>query len=79
MAEHAAGLDKRFVVERGIEQAIGKVGAQRPADLHCSDRTPGCGAAAPVLDQFAQRHAESVLHQAAAFDVAGELEGERPF
>ena len=35
------------------------------------------GAAAEIVDRFAQRDAERFLHQAAVLDVAGELDGQR--
>ena len=63
-----------FVVERRVELRLGKVGAERPADLHRADRPAGGRAAAEVVQQLAQRDAEGLLDQAAVLDVAGELE-----
>ena len=61
VADQAVGLGEGLVVERQVEQRAGKIGAERATDLYGADLTPGRGAAADVLDQFAERDAECRL------------------
>ena len=75
--KHAALRRKRFVVKRDVQHRLGKIGAQRPANLDGPYRAAGRGAAAPVFDQLAKCPAEFDLNETAAFDVAGELECKR--
>ena len=81
MAEHAAGGGHRLVVERRIEERLGKIGAERAADLDRADRPAGARAAAEAFDELAHRRAEGEFDEAAVADVAGKLErlrSERP-
>src|SRR5439155_26895031 len=74
VAEHALGGGHRFVIERRVEQRVGEIGAERAADLYGADRPPVAGSAAEILDETADGRAEGQFDQAAALDVAGELE-----
>ena len=65
MADQPVTRRKGFIVERRIEQCAGEVGAERTADLHRANRTSGEGAAADIVDQFAERDTESGFEQAA--------------
>ena len=62
---------------RRVELRFGHVRAERPADLDRADRAAGAGAAAVVVQQLAQRHAERLLDQSAVLEVAGELDRQR--
>src|SRR5208282_39829 len=74
VAEHALGGQHRFVVERRVEQALGEIRAERPADLDCADRAAGSRPAAITLDELADRRAEGELDEPAVADVSRELE-----
>ena len=74
MADQAVARGKGFIVERRVEQRAGEIGAERTADLHGAHRAAGKGAAADIVDEFAERDAERGLEQAAMLDVAGELD-----
>ena len=75
--EHSLDVGERLVVERGVELRFGQIGAQRAAHLHRADRPAAQRAAAVVLEQLAQSHAEGDLDQTAAFDVARQLHRQR--
>src|SRR4051812_19039857 len=77
MTDQAVARGKGLVVERGVEQRAGEVGAQGAADLHRADRTAREGAPTDVVDELAERDAERGLEQAAMTDVAGELDRHR--
>jgi hypothetical protein len=49
-----------LVVERRVEQLAREIGAERPADLHRLDRTPGRGAAADLVDDLASVRPKAV-------------------
>ena len=75
------GGGHRLVVERRIEERLGKIGAKRSADLDRADRPAGARAAAEAFDQFAQSRAEGELDESAVANVARKLErlrSERP-
>jgi hypothetical protein len=65
VADQAVARRESFVVERRIEQSAREIGAERSADLDRAHRAAGKGAAADVIDQFAERDAERGLEQAA--------------
>ena len=70
-----------LVVERRIEERLGKIGAKRATDLDGSDRPTGACAAAEAFDQFAQSRAEGEFDESTVANVAGKLErlrSERP-
>ena len=69
---------ERFVVERRIELVCRQIGTERSADLDRLDGSATGRTAAVVLDEFAQREAEGSLDEAAAPDVAAELERQGP-
>ena len=70
-------LGEGLVVERRVELRLGQVGAERTAHLHRADGPAGGAAAAVVVEQLAEREAERLLDQAAALDVAAQLNGQR--
>ena len=74
MADQAVLGGERLVVERRIEKRAREIGAERPADLHGVDRAAASRTTADIVDQLAERDAESGLEQAAMFDIAGELD-----
>ena len=74
MADQAVARGESFVVERRVEQGAWEIGPERSADLNRAHRPSARGAAADVVDQFAQRDAEGGFEQAAMPDVAGELD-----
>src|SRR5580658_7242899 len=74
VAQHAVGRRHRFIIERGIEQRGGKIGAERSADLNRADRPARARAAAETFDQIAQGCAKGELDEPAMPDVAGKLE-----
>src|SRR5271166_3456991 len=74
VAEDALGGQHRFVVERGVEQRLWKIGAERSADLDRADRAARARPTAEAFDQLADRRAECKLDEAAVADVARELE-----
>ena len=70
-----------LIVERRIEERLGKIGAKRAADLNRADRPTGPRAAAKAFDEFAQGRAEGEFDEPAVANVAGKLErlrSERP-
>src|SRR5271156_1864556 len=73
VAEHAPGGEHRLVIQRRIEQAVGEIRAQGPADLNRPDRSAGARSAAEILDEPADRRAEREFHETAAIDVARKL------
>ena len=73
MADGAADSGKGFVIERRVEQTFRQIRTQRAAHLHRTNRPARGAAAAEVVQQFAQGHAEGLLHQTAVFQVAGQL------
>jgi hypothetical protein len=77
VAEPGADGGEGFVVEQCVELRFRQIGAQRPADLHRAQRPARARAAAEIVEQFAQAEAEGHFDQAAVFDVAGQLEGQR--
>jgi hypothetical protein len=77
MADQAIARRKGFIVEGGIEQRTREVRAKRAADLHRAHGTAGKGAAADIIDQFAERNAEGDLEQATMSDIARELDRHR--
>ena len=77
VAEQGADARERLVLERRVELRGGQVGAERAADLDGADRPAARRAAAVVVEQLAQRQAESALDQAATPDVAGKLDRQR--
>ena len=77
MADHGLGGGEALIVHRQVELAGGDVSSQGAADLDGTDRLSGICAAAEAFDQFAQRHTEGLLDEAALADVSGELEGQR--
>ena len=54
-----------LVIHRQVELRGREIGAERAADLDGADGLAGEGAAAEVLDEFAQRDAEGLLDEAA--------------
>src|SRR5712671_231865 len=60
---------KSLIVERRVEQRAWEVCAERAADLHRANRASRKGAAADIIDQFAERDTEGDLEQSAALDV----------
>ncbi len=74
MADQAVARREGLIIERRVEQRARKIGAKRAADLDGADRASGKGAAADVVDQFAERDAEGDLEQPAIFHVAGKLD-----
>ena len=74
MADQAVARGEGLIVERRVEQRARKIGAERTADLDRAHRAAAEGAAADLVDEFAERDAEGDLEQAAMFDVAGELD-----
>ncbi len=74
VAEQRVGSGERLVVHRQVEPIAGQVRAERATDLDGAHRAAAGCAAAEIVDQFAQRDAERGLDDAAASDVAGQLE-----
>src|ERR1700722_20021363 len=74
MAQHRADGSHRLVIERGIEERLGKIGAKRATDLDGPDRPASACAATEAFDELAQSGAEGEFDQAAAANVAGKLE-----
>jgi hypothetical protein len=78
MSEQRTDAAQCFVVDGRIELRRRNIGAERTADLHRADGTPGGRAAAVLIQQFSQADAESALDETAALDVASELYRYRP-
>src|SRR6266702_1647917 len=77
MADEAVACGKGLVVERRIEQRTREIGAERAADLHRANGTARKRAAADVIDELAERHAERRLEQPALTNIAGKLDRHR--
>src|SRR4051794_15039006 len=77
VADQAVARGEGLVVERRVEQRAREVGAQGASDLYRADRAARERAAAVVVDELAERHAEGRLEQPAVADVAGELDRHR--
>src|SRR5580704_8656068 len=71
VAQHAPGRGHSFVVERRVEQAFRKIGAQRAADLNGADRAAGPRAPAEAFDELADRRAERQFNETAVTNIAG--------
>ena len=78
MADQPVGGGEGLIVEGQVEFRGREIGAQWPTHLHRPDRPAGEGAAANVVDQFAERDPEGGLEQTAIPDIAGELDRHRP-
>ena len=74
MAEQATGRGERLVVHGHIKGVRRKVGTEGSADLHSTQGAPRARAPAVPLDELTECHAEGELDDAAASDVARELE-----
>ena len=72
--EQRAGRGERLVVDGQVELLGRQVRAERAAHLHGAHGATAGGAATPLLDELAHRDAERHLDDAAAGDVAGQLE-----
>src|ERR1700722_8300785 len=81
MAQHPAGSGHRLIVERRIDERLGKISAKRSADLNRTNRPAGPRAAAKAFDEIAQSRAEGEFDEPAVANVAGKLKrlrAERP-
>ena len=72
-----ADLGERLVIERRVELRFRQVRPERSADLHRANRPARGAAAAIVIENLAHRHAECLLDEPAALDVAAELNRQR--
>ena len=79
MAKHGADFDECLVVQRCVQLLRRQVRAEWATNLNSFHRAPAGGTTTPVFNEFAQRNAETFLDEAAAFDIACELEGQRSF
>ena len=73
-AHDRAEFGKRLVVQRHVQVLLGNAAAGGPADLRGLELLARRSAAAHVVDQIAQRHADGHFHEAGILDRAGQGE-----
>src|SRR6202043_1780627 len=74
VTQQRADTGQCFVVDDHIELRRWNVGSQRPAHLHSTNRPARRRTATVVVQQLPQRNTERALDEAAALDVARELQ-----
>ena len=74
VAQQAFLSGEGFVIERRIEQRNGKIRTQRTAHLDRPQRSPRCSPPAEIVDRFAKRQAERLLHKTSVLDISRELD-----
>ena len=73
-AHDRAELGERLVVQRDVQVLLGDAAAGGAADLRGLELLAATNAAADVVDQIAQRHADGHFDQAGVLDRAGQGE-----
>ena len=75
MADQPVARRESLIVERRVEKAGRKIGAERTAALHRPNWPARGRSTADILDDFAERQAKAGFEQAAVAHIAGDLDG----